>query len=102
VPDDRLVAIRLIERAIYGDENTDVSAPLSLYCTFVDILSFGVQGGAQYSAHSLRDLDRNEGAAMHMHLFEETVDWSEPLREWNILVIDRERILMWRLAFHSP
>ncbi|KAJ7367772.1 hypothetical protein DFH08DRAFT_919382 [Mycena albidolilacea] len=36
-------------------------------------------GGVQYSAHSLRDLDRNEGAAMHMHLFEETVDWSEPL-----------------------
>lgn len=32
--------------------------------------------------HSLRDLDRGEGAALHApHLFEETIDWSEPLRE---------------------
>lgn len=29
-------------------------------------------------AHSLRDLDRGEGAALHAHLFEETVDWLEP------------------------
>ena len=32
-------------------------------------------------AHSLRDLDRGEGAALHAHLFEETIDWSEPSRE---------------------
>ncbi|PFH50568.1 hypothetical protein AMATHDRAFT_75551 [Amanita thiersii Skay4041] len=32
-----------------------------------------------HTAHSLRDLDRGEGAALHAHLFEETVDWSEPL-----------------------
>ena len=28
-------------------------------------------------SHSLRDLDRGEGAALHAHLFEETVDWME-------------------------
>ncbi|KAK7061264.1 hypothetical protein R3P38DRAFT_3488838 [Favolaschia claudopus] len=61
--EDKLESIRLIERAIYGDENTDVSI-----------------GGYQYTgAHRLRDLDRSEGAALHMHLFEETVDWSEPI-----------------------
>ncbi|KAJ7265938.1 hypothetical protein B0H12DRAFT_1100197 [Mycena haematopus] len=57
-PDGKLESIRLIERAIYGDENSD--------------------GTLQYTG-SLRDLDRSEGAALHMHLFEETVDWSEPL-----------------------
>lgn len=31
-------------------------------------------------AHDLRDLDRAEGAAMHMSVaFEESIDWSEPL-----------------------
>ncbi|KAJ7727884.1 hypothetical protein B0H16DRAFT_1677208 [Mycena metata] len=57
-PDGKLESIRLIERAIYGDENSE---------------------GGEYSSHSVRDLDRSEGAALHMHLFEETVDWSEPL-----------------------
>lgn len=83
-PDGKLESIRLIERAIYGDENSDVSAVCFVsYRTFVDIFfffPFWVQGGV-YSTHSLRDLDRSEGAALHMHLFEETVDWSEPLRE---------------------
>ncbi|KAF8211668.1 hypothetical protein K438DRAFT_1807693 [Mycena galopus ATCC 62051] len=57
-PEGKLESIRLIERAIYGDEDSD--------------------GALQYTG-SLRDLDRSEGAALHMHLFEETVDWSEPL-----------------------
>ncbi|KAJ6516426.1 hypothetical protein C8R45DRAFT_960109 [Mycena sanguinolenta] len=57
-PEGKLESIRLIERAIYGDENSD--------------------GSLQYTG-SLRDLDRSEGAALHMHLFEETLDWSEPL-----------------------
>ncbi|KAJ6463236.1 hypothetical protein C8R47DRAFT_1327013 [Mycena vitilis] len=66
-PDGKLESIRLIDRAIYGDENTsEVSAALSL-------------GGVSYGTHSLRDLDRSEGATLHMHLFEEMVDWSEPL-----------------------
>lgn len=31
-------------------------------------------------SHDLRDLDRAEGAAMHMSVaFEESIDWSEPL-----------------------
>ncbi|KAJ7122949.1 hypothetical protein C8R44DRAFT_785006 [Mycena epipterygia] len=57
-PDGKLESIRLIERAIYGDENSDAGL---------------------YTSHSLRDLDRSEGAALHMHLFEETVDWTDPL-----------------------
>lgn len=28
----------------------------------------------------MRDLDRDEGAALHKHIFEEQIDWSEPLR----------------------
>ncbi|KAH9853393.1 hypothetical protein C2E23DRAFT_728801, partial [Lenzites betulinus] len=28
--------------------------------------------------HSLRDLDRDEGAALHNHLFEEQMEWTEP------------------------
>ncbi|KAF7330885.1 hypothetical protein MVEN_02428000 [Mycena venus] len=80
-PEGKLESIRLIERAVYGDENTDVSAARLYLCT-----------GAGYGVHSLRDLDRSEGAALHMHLFEETVDWSEPLREWNILPLRCQRI----------
>ncbi|KAJ6543943.1 hypothetical protein B0H19DRAFT_1169070 [Mycena capillaripes] len=59
-PEGKLESIRLIERAIYGDENNP-------------------DGGVSYMSTSVRDLDRSEGAALHMHLFEETVDWSEPL-----------------------
>lgn len=55
---DKLESIKLIEKAIYDDDDP-------------------VDGG--HFAHSLRDLDRGEGAALHAHLFEETVDWSEPL-----------------------
>lgn len=39
-------------------------------------------GQGTHVSHSLRDLDRGEGAALHAHLFEETIDWAEPLREW--------------------
>ncbi|KAF8628151.1 hypothetical protein AX17_006021 [Amanita inopinata Kibby_2008] len=56
-PEDQLESVRLIEKAIYDDDPVD-----------------GI-----HTAHSLRDLDRGEGAALHAHLFEETVDWSEPL-----------------------
>ncbi|KAG9092564.1 hypothetical protein FS749_015621 [Ceratobasidium sp. UAMH 11750] len=56
-PEEHLVEVRWIEKAIYdGDEDTP---------------------GAH---HNLRDLDRDEGAAMHKHLiFEELIDWSEPM-----------------------
>jgi len=63
-PEGKLESIRLIERAIYDDDPVD----------------------GTYTSHSLRDLDRDEGAALHAHLFEETVDWSEPL----LLEIPRE------------
>ena len=31
--------------------------------------------------HNVRELDRGEGAALHAHLFEELLDWSEPQRK---------------------
>jgi len=55
--DGQLVSIRLIERAIYDDDPVD---------------------GSHISSHNIRDLDQEEGAALHARLFEETVDWSEP------------------------
>jgi protein phosphatase 1 regulatory subunit 10 len=78
----QLESIRLIERAIYDDDPVDVSLPsLSVefsvqYINFVR-LAFTTQG--IHTSHNLRDLDRDEGAALHAHLFEEAVDWSEPL-----------------------
>lgn len=55
--EEHLVEIRWIEKAIYDD----------------DMDAFGAH-------HSVRDLDRDEGAAMHKHMvFEELIDWSEPM-----------------------
>ncbi|KAF9224415.1 hypothetical protein BS17DRAFT_779754 [Gyrodon lividus] len=56
-PDGQLESIRLIERAVYDDDPVD-----------------GI-----HTAHSLRDLDRGEGAALHAHLFEELIDWTDPI-----------------------
>ncbi|KIL67411.1 hypothetical protein M378DRAFT_159842 [Amanita muscaria Koide BX008] len=56
-PEGKLESVRLIEKAVYDDDPVD-----------------GI-----HTAHSLRDLDRGEGAALHAHLFEEALDWSEPL-----------------------
>ncbi|KAF8629618.1 hypothetical protein AX15_003356 [Amanita polypyramis BW_CC] len=56
-PEGQLESVRLIEKAVYDDDPVD-----------------GI-----HTAHSLRDLDRGEGAALHAHLFEEALDWSEPL-----------------------
>lgn len=33
------------------------------------------------SMHNVRDLDRDEGAALHAHLFEEQIEWTEPSRK---------------------
>ncbi|KAI0366205.1 hypothetical protein BV20DRAFT_1026689 [Pilatotrama ljubarskyi] len=56
-PDGKLEQIKLIERAVYDDDG----APGSL------------------SSHNIRDLDRDEGAALHNHLaFEEQMEWTEP------------------------
>ncbi|TFK64898.1 hypothetical protein BDN72DRAFT_889470 [Pluteus cervinus] len=54
-PEGRLESIRFIERAVYEDDSED-----------------GVHT-------NLRDLDRGEGAALHAILFEELMDWLEPL-----------------------
>ncbi|KAI0766177.1 hypothetical protein BD413DRAFT_572014 [Trametes elegans] len=54
-PDGQLEQVKFIERAVYDDDGTG-SLP----------------------THNLRDLDRDEGAALHNHLFEEQVEWSEP------------------------
>lgn len=55
-PEGQLELVKLIEKAIYDDDPVD-----------------GV-----HSLHNVRDLDRDEGAALHAHLFEELIDWSEP------------------------
>jgi protein phosphatase 1 regulatory subunit 10 len=41
-------------------------------------------------SHNIHDLDQEEGAALHQHLFEETTDWSEPNREY-LLKISHDR-----------
>ncbi|GJE84818.1 hypothetical protein PsYK624_008940 [Phanerochaete sordida] len=56
-PDGQLELVKIIERAVYDDDAAD-----------------GMHG-----AHSVRELERGEGAALIAHLFEEQVDWSEPL-----------------------
>ncbi|KAI8984940.1 hypothetical protein BD414DRAFT_523025 [Trametes punicea] len=55
-PDDRLEQIKLIERAVYDDDGTTGSLP----------------------THNIRDLERDEGAALHNHLFDEQMEWAEP------------------------
>ena len=34
-----------------------------------------------HPAHNIRDLDRDEGAALHAVLFDEQIEWAEPQRE---------------------
>ncbi|KAF7331831.1 Nop domain-containing protein [Mycena kentingensis (nom. inval.)] len=54
--DSQLASIRVIERAIYVTNRM----------------------GRRIPAPTLRDLDRDEGAAMHQLIFDEVLDWSEP------------------------
>lgn len=86
--DEQLVSIRLIERAIYDDDPVDVSTVSFYRCVynindvfFIDIVYFSFLQGSHVS-HNIRDLDQEEGAALHQRLFEETADWSEPNREY--------------------
>ncbi|KZT38930.1 hypothetical protein SISSUDRAFT_1046253 [Sistotremastrum suecicum HHB10207 ss-3] len=55
-PDDKIEQIRYIEKAIYDDDSDTL-----------------------HGMHNLRDLEQAEGAALHAHLFEEQIDWTEPL-----------------------
>ncbi|KAI0253040.1 hypothetical protein BJV78DRAFT_1153194 [Lactifluus subvellereus] len=56
-PDGQLELVKLIERAVYDDDPID---------------------GMPHALHNVRELERGEGAALHAHLFEEVLDWSEP------------------------
>ncbi|KAI0289517.1 hypothetical protein BC826DRAFT_1098506 [Russula brevipes] len=56
-PDGQLELVKLIERAVYDDDPVD---------------------GTPHALHNVRELERGEGAALHAHLFEELLDWSEP------------------------
>lgn len=55
-PEGKLEMVKFIERAIYDDDPAD----------------------GMPSTHNIRDLDRDEGAALHAHLFEEQIEWLEP------------------------
>ncbi|KAL5530757.1 hypothetical protein ACEPAF_7015 [Sanghuangporus sanghuang] len=55
-PEGHLEKVRIIERAVYDDDHVN----------------------EMHGVHSIRDLERAEGAAMHIHLFEEAIDWYEP------------------------
>jgi hypothetical protein len=37
--------------------------------------------GTPHALHNVRELERGEGAALHAHLFEELLDWSELQRK---------------------
>lgn len=122
-PDGSLEAIRLIEPAVYDDDDDDNAVDVSVLVIFIPQLclltpyviefsfllllvmcdrccllgaslftllpprSLAVFRGlflflVQQGIHlNLRDLHRGEGAALHSHLFEETIDWFEPLRK---------------------
>ncbi|KAI0706944.1 hypothetical protein C8T65DRAFT_221484 [Cerioporus squamosus] len=55
-PDGKLEQVKWIERAVYDDDPATGSHP----------------------THNIRDLDRDEGAALHAHLFDEQIEWAEP------------------------
>ena len=85
-PDGQLELVKLIERAVYDDDPADVSS-FPFVCRKYCILTIDTRTPApvdtqgMHAAHSVRDLDRSEGAALIAHLFDEQVDWSEPLRK---------------------
>ena len=103
-PDGRLEQIKLIERAVYDDDPVDVSiflsaSPLDSWCEISVYLlgAFVMLQGT--TIHNIRDLDRDEGAAMHAQLFEEVIDWAEPQGERTIDHVPRSRIDTGALQF---
>ena len=97
-PDGRLEQIKLIERAVYDDDPVDVSiflfaSSLDSWCEISVYLlgAFVMLQGT--TIHNIRDLDRDEGAAMHAQLFEEVIDWAEPQGE-RVQITCRVLILM--------
>jgi protein phosphatase 1 regulatory subunit 10 len=85
-PDGRLEQIKLIERAVYDDDPVDVSiflfaSSLDSWCELSVYLLGAFVALQGTTVHNIRDLDRDEGAAMHAQLFEELIDWMEPQGE---------------------
>ena len=79
-PEGQLELVKLIEKAIYDDDPVDVSFIhlRSIFGLCINYVWFRVGTQGVHSLHNVRDLDRDEGAALHAHLFEELIDWSEP------------------------
>ena len=85
-PDGHLEQIKLIERAVYDDDPVDVSiflfaSSLDSWCELSVYLLGDFVALQGTTVHNIRDLDRDEGAAMHAQLFEELIDWTEPQGE---------------------
>jgi protein phosphatase 1 regulatory subunit 10 len=85
-PDGQLELVKIIERAVYEDDPADVSSLLFrifyvLYINHTYARHAPIDTQGLHGAHSVRELDRSEGAALIAHLFEEQVDWSEPIRK---------------------
>ena len=94
-PDGQLESVKLIERAVYDDDPADVSALFRVsYVLYINLRHtrfalIGTQG--MHAAHSVRDLDRSEGAALIAHLFDEQIDWSEPFRKQTSRILSENR-----------
>lgn len=84
-PDGQLELVKIIERAVYDDDPADVSSlPFVsvMYCKLTLVTrSAPVRTQGMHATHSLRDLDRSEGATLIAHLFEEQIDYYESLRK---------------------
>ncbi|TFY60615.1 hypothetical protein EVJ58_g5042 [Rhodofomes roseus] len=80
-PEGELERIKLIERAIYDDDPSDVSFIFSglCYVLYVNYSLFVADTQGLLSTHNIRDLDRDEGAALHAHLFDDQIEWYEPI-----------------------
>ena len=74
-PPERLVQIKLIERAIYDDDANGEVCELGKPKRKSELNNEPLQT-AQHSSY--RDLDIDEGHALHALLFEEQIDWYEP------------------------
>ena len=92
-PDGHLEKVRIIERAVYDDDPVNVRFLNSFWkIVFTQFRFLPIKG--IHGAHSIRDLERAEGAAMHIHLFEEVIDWYEPHGKSESCHLQRELLLI--------
>lgn len=73
--DDKLTLVKIIEPAVYDDDVGEVCLVTS--CITKDLLIHELKIKGPHHT-SYRDLDIDEGHALHAHLFEEQVDWYAP------------------------